>query len=404
MMIFIGLNFLNCGRLSKYMLRLIQSLLLFFLVLIISNCNKTTGPNDSNPEPTETDYSNFHFTITDFTEVVFKNNDDLISDEKDVEKISVGCVLTEIDSVELDSAPSIYTKVDSGYRLEFELTINEVDYINSRDYFLQFHMIDGSLVRIDTTVDFSKYPYGDRVLFLSYDAIGTLEYYGTDIYWAWLSDFDIMDSYIYFNPQGIWGIYRYNYLTDRSENLTENFHNSSLLKAGKQPSSQLYPNGEHLAVTKDYIFCDYNGSVYRYNLDADSVDVKIDYTQLNIPGFLYPFGIKADINSLFILFIDENNEYLLATFTYSGDLIDVVNIKNGSWNIDSYNGVLYLWDASLDELLRLDIESMDFLNNVIAPAPIINDGFDILDGNFYYGDDYSRSIYVLPLDSLREIE
>lgn len=196
-------------------------------------------------------------------------------------------------------------------------------------------------------------------------------------------------------------------MTGGSEHITHAFFNSSFF--GKIADT-FSTGGVHVAVTNDYLFLDLPNSIYRYNFATDSTDIKIDLQQLENSEGLYLQGIESNNNSLFVLFEKRDNDngflidYLLSEFTHEGIHINTntfpPSIGSGIFNIDSYNGILYLWSNGKNELLRLDIENNVFLKSLVAPS-IWNDGFDIIDDYFYYG---YYDIFRLELSELREVK
>lgn len=389
---------------------------LFISITILISCSKTTGPVLPDVTTTIADLSNFQTIIADHDSVVFKNNNDLLLEKKDVEEITigknVGGVFSEISYNEAPAKinshrkfakqnrvnfstgamaiePS-YTEIDDKFRLEFEIPIKVSEMVYIENFIVRFTLTDDSFIDIESTVHFYKYPYANAELFFPYKLgqNGDL----IDI----VQDFDIVGNILYYHPYAANGLYSYDMTANQNQELL------------------YYAGGDHITTADNYIFLDdSHWSIKRYNLSVDSVDMVFDMQQVEYCQDqeqnpyctnLLIYGMAAGNGVVYALLFDIDKNLYLSQFDYDGNYLGSVTWdKQYPYNLEYHDGVLYSYQYFFGEdlILRFDLNSMSFLESKILPSPS-PDGISIVNGRFYYSDYWRKAIFSIPLSDLMD--
>ena len=367
-----------------------KSFILFISIVALVSCSKSTGPDLPDVTTTGNDLTNFQTIIADYDSVVFKNNEDLLLKNKDVEEIVLidkdGEIFEDLEIIEPN-----YTKVGNNYRLEFEITtiVTHESYI--KHYSLKFNMADGSYIEIEQIVNLYKYPYENAEIFMLPEETVLLGGGG------YIQDFDIVGDQLFYHLYWPLGLYRYNLSTRTAPD-----------------TLRRYEAGDHLAVSENYVFIDHAHSrIERYNTDSDSIDLVFDLSQISWADCdhhcsnLYISGIATNNNTVYTLVKNTDvNEISIVQFDYEGNFLNERPYPEPyGYNLEYYNGILftyyYDWDDRSYDLKRFDLNSNMLLETKLPPTPA-PDGISIVNGRFYYADYNRKIICSIPIADLMD--
>lgn len=89
-------------------------------------------------------------------------------------------------------------------------------------------------------------------------------------------------------------------------------------------------------------------------------------------------------------------EHILSNF--DANIVDSFDWEKSSFNLESHNNILYSHAWKTDEIVRYDLNANTFLESRPAPSGECANGFEIVEGRFYYSD--WDAILSIPLEDI----
>lgn len=342
-----------------------------FSFFILFSCDFSTDSND-NPQLSSKNYRDIVLSYVNYNEVQISHKDGFDMRSDIVTQIEFG---SKVDSgFQLISIfPSNYETGEKDYSIRFQYTLKFDSTLISSPLTIRYRFEDLQCFDIDTMVSLYKYPYSSAEIFIDKD----------------------------FDPSPI----SYH---DISRNQTSFFyHNwsSGHLREYTFSTKQIthynfYRGGSHIAANKDYVFCDIDHkNIVRFNLNTKTPDIHFSPIE-NIAAI---GGMAVDDSILYVSVIDFPN-YIL-TYNMEGTVLDSIHYTADTYYMALNNGILYCkyYLNHGNQISRFDVESKEFLENVLAPAKWLG-GIEIYDDTFYYIDANKNMVGTVPLEDLIEIE
>ena len=249
------------------MIKYIFILLIINAIIVLNSCKSTpTSPESKPPILTDTIpvgenvYHQIKINQTDYQSFEISNKDNFILNSKEISSIILGNKNQGIFNA-INSSKALYEQVGDNFRLKFNFFHNTDDTTLLFDFTIRYILSDSSIFDLDTSMVTYKWPYKSTEIFIKWSKV-LIPPSVIDI-----QDFEILDSMIYFHPYGAAGMYQYDIK-----------NNHTTLKKD-------YDGGDYLAVSKNYVFCDFDHhQVGRFNILTDSIDlskVLVSYDQQN---------------------------------------------------------------------------------------------------------------------------
>ncbi len=384
--------------------------------MIFLSCELFTEP-DVKYSPTEHTLSNFEAVIVDYDSVSFSSHFDIFLESKSVKEIAF-TIKGDSGFVELQRIEPTYIKTGDQYRLDFEYSVgpetkHEAGLPSSsliENYNINFYSDNGDSVIFEKQFEYYKYPYINAMIHFSEKDIPEYDINGIPIS-SWWRDFDIRDDRESFVFCQSYRFVIYNYIN--SDAIFIDYHNINVTpKMIGRNISRMKPNSwqNHLiAVHGNILYYDYGIGIIQAGLDSAQIRIFVD--EDDIDGFLYEpiynhviCGIEATVDYLYILTASStgNNDYdyNLLILDHNANFVDSFDWDKSSYNLESYNNILYSYAWETDEIIRYDLSSNTFLENKSAPSGECGYGFEIMDGRFYYSD--WNAILSIPLEDLEK--
>ena len=238
---------------------------------------------------------------------------------------------------------------------------------------LRYYLADSTHVDADTTVLAYKYPYQSTEVVVPFSALQSV------LRTHHLQDVDRLGERIFFHPTGTDGLFAYDVNTQIV---------TSLLR---------YPSGDNIAADSIFVFFDYPGQIYRFNLISNAIDCTFPGS-----GNVYDLVRGMDVYNGY-LYIDGDLS-MLRKYTLDGTLVDSLNYHSLLY-MTIHDSIIYSVDQYPwpNQLRRYDMRTSSFLTNLVSPAPL-SEGIKIYEGKLYYCDFEKRFIGAVPIADLRTVQ
>ena len=346
------------------------SLLPVFLILSCSD--DSTSPQE---EPITPEWRNFVIHYVDYDSLQIESKDTLKVENQSIERVVLsykdGSVYVPQDSVE-----PAYVPDGDKFFLNYAFS-KKIDHsVISLNFRINYILNDGSEVKIDTTALMLKYPYKNANVFVTVNNLGLS-------YNVYFEDIDLNAKNLFFHPSGPMGIYEYNILAQTTTEL----HN--------------YSSGNSIAHDSDYVFYETAAySIYRFNLDADSVDLKFDLSSIDYDWIQ---GLECYNGHLYGIF-QKGSTSSLVQFDYSGNIVSTKPYVSDSYFLTIYNDIAYSITKENDKwvLGRYDLNSETSLESRQLPTKISEmEGIRIYEDYFYFADWGRQVVGYIPLSDIQ---
>ncbi len=339
---------------------------IIFPLIFLYSCKSNPLPPKENKSINESVYHQILLTQTGYNQIKISNTDNFIISSQKINSIILGEKISGIFSG-IDTTKPIYEQSGENYLVKFEFIQQFDSTLLDDTVTIRYLLNDNSFYEMDTAKVTYKYPYSSTEILVPWDKI--LISQAIDI-----QDFDIIDSSVFFHPYGPFGLYEYNLITD-----------NTLLKLN-------YSSGDHLAASKNYIFCDVDHiSISRFNIALDTVDL---YKHISSNNSINIYGMCYYNNKLYVLTSDGKiivyNEDLrdLDTITYSFNIVWIA-VKDSIVYGNNYN-----------EISRFNLVTKSFLTSVAFPTSDC-EAIKIIEDKLYFTDYDKKIIGYVNLSDLK---
>lgn len=348
------------------MIKNIFAILVIITFVILNSCKSTPTPTAPESKPItpidtipigEVVYHQIKISQTDYKSFEISNKDNFILNSKSISSIILGEKKSGI-FYDIDSSQAVYEPVGNNFRLKFNFLYNTDDTTLIFNISIKYIFNDSLTYDLDTSTVTYKWPYKSTEIFIKWSDI--LIPPSIDI-----QDFEILDSMIYFHPYGSAGMYQYD---------IKKHHTTLKID---------YVGGDYLAVSQNYVFCDFDHhQVGRFNIAGDSVDISkyiIPYYQQN-----EICGMDVYDNKLYIAIEDEN----IVIFNFDLQPIDSIAYTY-------YNPWLAIKDSiafsnTWHQIARYNLNTLSFSNSVKYPTSNC-EAISILENKMFFTD-YKKKI------------
>lgn len=340
-----------------------------FIILVVFSCKtNSTAPGE--------DLEALHWNDISIEQVYYDSLDIgsknmIFINGRSVESI----VLFELENNEYvpkDTIIPTYSRTGDGYYLNFQFHRKVSKEIIHYKFKLIYKISGDRFFEIDNTHLMLRYPYKSAQLFLTADDVWK-EYEIT------FQDIDLNNDFLFFHPAGPYGLYKYNLHTKETEELKHYF------------------GGDCIAYDSIYVFTDITHEyIDRYNLELDTVDLRVDLEALNIGNIS---GMDYYNGFIYVVYSDTYGRDFLAHFDLDGNNISSTPFLREGYYLAIDSGIAYsqAWESVLYRFNLLTNKNLPAKN-----APVYHGGgFRIYKGRFYFVDWDKRAIGWIPFSEIQ---
>ncbi len=355
------------------MIKYIFILLIINAIVVLNSCKTTPTSPESKPPvlsdtiPSGDDvYHQIKINQTDYQSFEISNKDNFILNFKKISSIILGNKQQGIFYA-IDSSTALYEQVGDNVRLKFNFFHNTDDTTLLFNFTIRYVLIDSSIFDLDSSTVTYKWPYKSTEIFIKWSKI--LIPPEIDI-----QDFEILDSTIYFHPYGSAGMYQYDI---------------------KNPHTTLkkdYVGGDYLAVSQNYVFCDFDHhQVGRFDIASESI---------NLAKILIPYDQQTEINGMDVY---ENKLYVVIEYKniviYNFDLQPLDSIPYANYNVWLAIKDSIAYSNNWSEIVRFNLITQNYIKSVKYPTSNC-EAISIIGDKMYFTDYKKKIIAYFNLSEL----
>ena len=399
--------------------------LLIAFCFTISSCDLFTEPAVKY-NPTEQVLSNFNAVIVDYDSVSFSSHFDIYLKSKSVKEIAF-TVQGDSGFVELQRIEPTYIRIGDQYRLDFEYAVGpeikrEAGLPSSsmiENYKIIFYLDNGDTVIVEKYFEHYKYPYISAEILFTDEERPKYDINGSAL-WLRIQDFEITGEFVFYILGNNSDIYIYDYI----KNTVEKLYFAWLQSDGSQHFKGVGEIADIFTYNTVWIaLFDINTMFvvdddYSLQLGVNKLDLFQNTAESYIQGTLLDSlaGFNNYQSSRWLPGIEINTEYLIIAtshldyshdaqssnktvliFDHSSNFIKSIDWLE-SYIIESYENILYSYATETNEIIRFDLNTNSFLEGKPAPSGACGNGFEIMNGRFYYSD--WGAILSVPLEDI----